>query len=251
MGYHLPLILLLTTLFSGICFVFYRLIPKPMLTCLQSQFSFRVLSFFKDFFWVLLAVLIVRGFVATMYHVPTCSLEPTVIPGDVLIASKYSYGLHMPAWPERVLPTGKPKRGDIVIFYDPVHPKINLIKRLIGLPGDNISYINKVLYINGKKMKQTFIKQGTDLVSNHKMPVQIYRENLEGVQHEISTTVSKPTDNFYHLVVPKGNYFVMGDNRDYSDDSRYWGFVPSHRFFAKAHYILLNWHHMKRIGTKV
>lgn len=251
MGYYFPIILLLLTIFTGVCYVFYRFIPATAHDGLKTNLPFKTLRFFKDFFWVLLVVLIIRSFVGTLYSVPTGSLEPTVIPGDTLISTKYNYGLHLPVWENKVIPTSTPKRGDIVLFYDPVHPKVNLIKRLIGLPGDHISYINKVLFINGKQMTQSFIKDGTDLVSKHEMPVKMYRENLDGIQHDISIAPSLPAQNFYNLVVPKGNYFVMGDNRDYSDDSRYWGFVPLKNFFGKAHYIVLNIDHMKRIGTKV
>jgi signal peptidase I len=251
MGYYFPIILLLLTIFTGVCFVFYYLIPKAKRAELKGYYPFKFLSFARDFFWVFLVVLLIRTWVASLYSVPTGSLEPTVIQGDTLLTTKYNYGLYAPVWDKKLIKTSEPKRGDIILFHDPVHPKSTLIKRLIGLPGDHISFINKVLYINGKEMKQTPVTESTDVVLGHKIPAEIMQENLDGLKHQIFIDPSIPAQDFYNLVVPKGHYFAMGDNRDFSDDSRFWGFVPANNIFAKAHFVLVNFKHFKRVGTSV
>lgn len=251
MGYYFPIILLLLTIFTGVCFIFYYLIPSSKRVLLKSYFPFKFLQLARDFFWVFLIVLIIRTWIASLYSVPTGSLEPTVIQGDTLLTTKYNYGLYAPVWDKKWIATSEPKRGDIILFHDPVHPKSTLIKRLIGLPGDRISYIDKVLYINGKQMTQTPVSEGIDVVMSQKIPAKIMQENLDGIKHNIFINPDIPAQNFYNLVVPKGHYFAMGDNRDYSDDSRFWGFVPADNIFAKAQLVVLNIHHMKRIGTVI
>jgi signal peptidase I len=251
MGYYFPLILLLLTIFTGICFITYHCIPKAKRATLTDYFPFRFLHFARDFFWVFLIVLLIRTWVASLYSVPTGSLEPTVIQGDTLITTKYNYGLFTPVWDHKFMAIGTPKRGQIILFHDPVHPKSTLIKRLIGLPGDRISYINKVLYINGQQMKQKVVGAGTDVVMGHKIPAIIMQENLDGVKHQIFINSNIPAQNFYNLTVPKNHYFAMGDNRDYSDDSRYWGFVPADNIFAQGRMVILNFKHLKRFGTKL
>lgn len=251
MGYYFPIILFLLTVFSAICYLFFLLIPQSKRETLKGYLPFKFLSLMRDFFWVFVVVLIIRSFVASLYSVPTGSLEPTVMPGDTLITTKYNYGLHMPVWNNVIVTTGTPQRGDIILFHDPVHPKTTLIKRLIGLPGDRISYIDKVLYINGKKMAQQPIGKGIDLVQGHQIPALKLMENLDGIKHQIFVNPEIKPQNFYNLVVPKGHYFAMGDNRDYSDDSRYWGFVPAKDIFAKGQMVILNFKHWSRIGTVI
>lgn len=251
MGYYFPIILFLLTIFTGICYLFYLFIPKAQHESLSSFIPFRLLRLARDFFWVFFIVLIIRSFVASLYTVPTGSLEPTVMPGDTLITTKYNYGLFMPVWHNKIITTGTPKRGDIILFNDPVHPKVTLIKRLIGLPGDRISYINKVLYINGKAMTQKPLGEATDIVQGHLIPTTKIQENLDGVIHNILVDPKSTAQNFYNLVVPAGHYFAMGDNRDFSDDSRYWGFVPENAIFAKGQMVILNFKHWNRIGTVI
>lgn len=251
MGYYFPIILFLLTLLSGICYLFFLMIPKTRHESLNTFIPFRVLRIARDFFWVFFIVLIIRSFIASLYSVPTGSLEPTVMPGDILITTKYNYGLYMPVWHNKIIAINNPQRGDIILFRDPVHPKTTLIKRLIGIPGDHISYIDKILYINGKKMSQHPLGNAIDIVQGHKIPATQLVENLNGLQHTIFVNPNIKAQNFYNLVVPKGHYFAMGDNRDYSDDSRYWGFVPADNIFAKGQMVILNFKHWHRIGTQL
>ena len=201
----------------------------------------------RSFFPVLFIVFILRSFLFEPFRVPTGSLEPTILPGDFVVANKYSYGLKLPVWGNELLAVGKPERGDIAIFHIPVDDKTWLVKRVVGVPGDKISYIDKKLHINGKELEYNFIKETKDT-----------EENLLGTKHKIYVTPARDSVSFKDLVVPEGNYFMMGDNRDNSDDSRYWGFVPFDNFEGKAVMIWFSWDQYSwtnfrwdRIGTSL
>ncbi len=201
------------------------------------------------FFGVLLLVWIIRSFIIQPYRVPTGSLQPTVVPGDFLVVNQFAYGLRFPIGNQQFIATGKPKRGDIVLFYWPVNPSVVFVKRLIGLPGDHIEYRNKVLYINGKEMAQTALGKAMDdeppMYPNPEehIPVLLKEENLDGVKHQIYMVddVNNVSSGNFSLVVPPGSYFMMGDNRDNSDDSRTWGLVTENYLIGKAFGIWMSW----------
>lgn len=219
-----------------------------------------LVRFSRDFFWVFFIVLLIRSFIVSPFYVPTGSLEPTIVPTELLLVDHFSYGLRMPVWGTQLLATGIPKRGQIIVFHWPVNPNVDLIKRVIGLPGDKISYVNKVLYINGKEATQKLLGYTLE-TGGMGEPVKKIQENLLGVKHDIYVCVSEnncPNPNvvnFYNLVVPKNEYFMMGDNRDDSDDSRDWGFVPAKDLVGKGLIIFMSWDNIKhdirwhRIGT--
>lgn len=190
---------------------------------------------------IFLIVLLVRAFIVQPYRVPTGSLLPTVIPGDFLAVSQFSYGLRLPVWHYKILGQGKPYRGDIVVFRWPVNPNIDYVKRIVGIPGDRISYIDKQLTINGKVATQTFIDYATDGNPNNHWTVKHLQEDLAGVKHEIYIRPDTVSENFQDLLIPAGNYLVMGDNRDNSDDGRFWGFVPEEALIGKAKLIWFSW----------
>ena len=190
------------------------------------------------------------------------------MPGDFLVVSQFAYGLKFPIGNFKLIPTGEPKRGDIVLFYPPNNPKMIFVKRLIGLPGDKIEYRHKVLTINGQQQPQTLVGKGYDYGDGpgQTEPVDIYRENLDGVIHQIyrrpySTDGRFPleSDNQgdFTFTVPKGTYFMMGDNRDDSGDSRYFGPVPERNIIGQALVVWLSWdpvHHRfrwARFGTSL
>ena len=235
-------ILVFLTLFTGIV----TMVDMLLIYFIKPNHASRKTNVFLDYsrslFPVFVIVLILRSFVFQPYHVPSESLEPTVMPGDFLLATTYDYGLKLPLWNHTIMTVGHPERGQIAIFNDPVNPtKITLVKRVIGVPGDHISYINKVLSINGKEAKQTFIKNTNEVFADgHTRSVKEYKEDLNGVEHLIIVNPSVPAVDFKNIVVPKGKYFMMGDNRDDSDDSRYWGFAPSRYFTAHARFIWMN-----------
>lgn len=220
----------------------------------------------KSFFPVFLAVLIIRSFIVQLYTVPTGSLKPTVIPGDFVLVDQFAYGLRFPVWGGYFMHFGTPKRGEIAVFHWPVNPHVDFIKRVIGVPGDIISQNHGVLTINGKVMQQHFVRKTTDSngPGTTSWNVRVMQENLDGIKHDIylcakgNSCPGAQDLNFKHLVIPKGLYFMMGDNRVDSDDSRDWGLVPITDFVGKGQMIVMSWDHYaswthkirwKRIGN--
>jgi signal peptidase I len=217
-----------------------------------------IIDYSRSFFPVLLAVLLLRSFAYEPFRIPSGSLEPTLLVGDFIVVNKYTYGLRLPVTNTKIWSFHEPKRGDIVVFHWPVNARYDFIKRVIGLPGDTIRYQDKVLYVNGKEMKQTVQSHfdyqplaGTSLAATKST------EDLTGVKHGIYRIPSRSAYTLTDIVVPKDMYFVMGDNRDDSEDSRFWGFVPEKDLVGKASMIWMSfnkrhfgirWH---RIGDKI
>jgi len=197
----------------------------------------------RSFFPVLLAVWLIRSFIVQPYRVPTGSLEPTVMPGDFIAVSQFAYGLRLPVLHTKIIPVENPKRGDIALFRWPVDPSIIFVKRVIGVPGDHVVYKYKTLYINDKKMKQKFIEYNYDIEPGRfKLPVEVKEEDLEGgVKHKIYIQTEGGENKDVDVVVPGGHYFMMGDNRDGSGDSRMWGFVPDNNLIGKGWVIFMSW----------
>jgi len=267
MSFDFPFILVCATVISGLIWLVDSLLwvkKRQALATANNQSASRpkVVEYARSFFPVLLIVLLIRSFVAQPFRVPTGSLEPTVQPVEFLLVNQFAYGLRLPVWHSKIVPISEPKRGDIVVFRWPVNPKIDFVKRVIGLPGDHISYVNKVLTINGKKASQKLVGYAVDSDGGSRnWPVKVMQENLLGVIHKIYVCAKQaqcPTQqvhNFYNLVVPKGHYFMMGDNRDNSEDSRIWGFVSEKALIGKAFLIWLSWDtktssiRWQRIGT--
>ncbi len=201
-----------------------------------------IVDYARSFFPILLIVLLIRSFVIQPFRVPTGSLEPTVMPGDFIAVNQYAYGLRLPVLHHKILDIGEPKRGEIVVFRYPPDPSINYVKRVIGVPGDKISYVDKSLYINGKKIPQTVIGNNVDIEPDMSIPVVEKEENLLGVKHRIFLRPNYiSSGNFYNVTVPPGHYFMMGDNRDDSLDSRSWGFVPEANLIGRAFFVWLSW----------
>lgn len=198
----------------------------------------KIIEYSRSFFPVFFVVLLVRSFVVEPFRIPSGSLEPTLLVGDFLAVNKFAYGFRLPVWEKKIIPVSNPKSGEIVVFRWPPNPSLDYIKRVVGAPGDKVGYHNKVLTINGKEMKQTFVEYTTDESSG--LTVKKYRENLSGVEHDIFVNPEVPAEDF-DLVVPPGNYFMMGDNRDDSADSRFWGFVADEFVRGKAFAVWLSW----------
>ncbi len=196
----------------------------------------KLVEYAKSFFPVLLIVLLLRSFLVEPFRIPTGSLEPTLLIGDFILVNKYDYGLRLPVFGTEIAHVSSPKRGDIMVFRYPNDPSVNFIKRVIGLPGDHISYTNKVLSINGKTADQVAIPSNDPQARGRELK----EENLFGVKHKIYLRDDVPDDNFYDVVVPAGHYFVMGDNRDESNDSRGWGYVPDANLVGKALFIWMS-----------
>tara|TARA_B110000879_G_scaffold193831_1_gene261075 strand:- start:562 stop:1326 length:765 start_codon:yes stop_codon:yes gene_type:complete len=210
-----------------------------------------------SFFSVFLIVFFVRSFVVEPFRIPSSSLEPTLLVGDFLLVNKFSYGLRLPVLEKKIINISAPLRGDVVVFRWPPNDKFDYIKRVIGMPGDKIDYHNKVLTINGIEAKQSVIEMtgftdGQGIVQ----AVERRQEALGDVTHDIFINPAKEVFDF-NVTVPKGQYFVMGDNRDHSSDSRYWGFVPDENLRGHAFFKWMSWNSMlntvrwSRLGTYI
>lgn len=209
------------------------------------------------FFPVLLAVLVLRMAIVEPFRIPSGSMKPTLLEGEFILVNKYTYGVRLPLTGSTVLPMNKPKRGEVMVFRSPRDVSINYIKRVIGLPGDVIEYREKILYINNEAQEQDLIGKDFDTDPNgYAWRVQRGTENLSGVLHPIFV---RPKTGFDMppVTVPEGHYFMMGDNRDVSEDSRVWGFVDEKLIIGKAFYIWMSWDNAQkevrwdRLGTTV
>ncbi|HEX4895099.1 MAG TPA: signal peptidase I [Solimonas sp.] len=214
------------------------------------------IDFCVSFFPVILLVLVLRSFIAEPFRIPSGSMIPTLLVGDFILVNKFAYGVRDPVLHTKFIATGEPERGDIAVFRWPVDPSKDFIKRIVGLPGDRIVYRDKQLYINGEPA--TLDPAGAYTVSSPGFsgPRMVYRmnENLLGVQHQVLVDPNRGADDF-EFIVPPGEYFAMGDNRDGSDDSRFWGTVPERNLVGKAFFIWMSWDSAEtwvdfsRIGT--
>lgn len=185
---------------------------------------------------VLGIVLLLRTFIFEPFQIPSKSMVPTLRVGDFILVSKSAYGLRLPVVRYKIFDLGSPERGDVVVFFPP-HEERYFIKRLIGLPGDEVRVVAGVVYINGEKMPQMAIDDTPD--DDRSV---IMREQLKGTSHQIQKRLSPTRLSLnFTAVVPEGHYFMMGDNRDNSSDSRVWGPVPADRIVGKAFARWLFW----------
>ncbi|AKS42440.1 signal peptidase I [Wenzhouxiangella marina] len=213
-----------------------------------------------SFFPILLVVLIFRSFLFEPFKIPSASMVPSLLIGDFIVVNKFAYGLRLPVLNTEFLSTGEPERGDVVVFRYPVDGRTNFIKRVIGLPGDTITYRNKMLFINGEPMLQeqdgVWIGEGINRNRPGERPLRRI-EQLGEVSHPILVNPQTVQRGQQSWTVPEGHYFVMGDNRDASSDSRAWGFVPEDHLVGKATRIWMHWDCSRgcvvfdRIGDKI
>ncbi|BBU28042.1 signal peptidase I [Burkholderia sp. THE68] len=222
------------------------------------------LEYTASFFPVILAVFVVRSFIIEPFKIPSGSMVPTLLVGDFILVNKYEYGLRLPITNSK-LTNGSPlKRGDVVVFRYPKDESVDYIKRVIGLPGDTVAYEDKKLTINGKPVPETPLP---DYFDDERIGyAKQFEEDLDGRKNAILNNPQVPpfvvgADDFpfrdncnYNAQgvtckVPPGNYFMMGDNRDNSADSRYWGFVPDKNIVGRAFFIWMNFSNLKRVGS--
>ena len=207
----------------------------------------------RSFFPVILAVFLLRSFLVEPFRIPSGSMLPTLHVGDFILVNKFTYGIRLPVIDKKVVDLGSPQRGDVVVFRYPPEPSTDYIKRVIGVPGDRIGYYDKVLYVNGEPVTQRDAArpaqdEGIDYL---RLP-----EQLGTHRYTVQWMPQRPSPQG-EVVVPPGQYFVMGDNRDNSKDSRYWGFVPDQNLIGKAFVIWMNWDSAhfridwRRIGSRI
>lgn len=258
------IILTLITLFTGIVWLFDKLVlskkRQQKLAHLKSQVNDLdkateekitrkswLVENCVSIFPVIGIVLILRSFIYEPFQIPSGSMMPTLLVGDFILVEKYAYGLKDPIWRTQIIETGKPKRGDIVVFKYPLNPNIDYIKRVVGLPGDTIIYqSDKRICLQPKgqdscqlievdNLKDSpFTQDGVILTQMTEQLGDVSHQILTNYARSDATNFYKPRANVNQWVVPEGEYFVMGDNRDNSSDSRYWGFVPEADLVGKA-----------------
>jgi len=214
-----------------------------------------LVEYARSFFPIILVVLVLRSFLVEPFRIPSGSMMPTLLAGDFILVNKFSYGIRLPVVGTKVVDIGDPQRGDIVVFRFPKDPATDYIKRIVGLPGDHIRYSDKTVYINGERATQEYVGiyagVGTGLGMSG---ASLRTEQLGEARHEILIQNSRRIAEG-EFTVPAGHYFVMGDNRDNSNDSRFWGTVPEENLVGKAFMIWMNWDSARggitwdRIGT--
>lgn len=195
-----------------------------------------VVDLCRSLFPVLLVVLILRSFIVEPFQIPSGSMKPTLKIGDFILVNKWHYGFRLPVIGSKVIPMNTPQRGDVVVFKYPQDPRVNYIKRVVGLPGDRVTYQDKTVYINGQPQTQVLLAQ----LPPQNPQLLLIDEKLGGINHQIYRDVAPPRKPG-EWVVPEGQYFVMGDNRDNSNDSRFWGFVPDELLVGKAFAVWMHW----------
>lgn len=219
-----------------------------------------------SFFPVIALVFVLRSFLFEPFKIPSESMVPTLLVGDLILVNKFTYGVRLPIINKKIVEVNNPQRGDVMVFKYPVDNSTDYIKRVVGTPGDKIEYRNKRLTINGKPL--VYQTMAEDYLSEQTLSYsKQLSEDLTGVQHRILNVPEKATyepgvvQNFpnrencsydaegFSCTVPPGNYFMMGDNRDNSADSRYWGFVPDQNIVGKAFFVWFNFGNLKRIGS--
>jgi signal peptidase I len=258
MGFDFELILAIAFLVTGVFWVYDRIVYLPKrkaalanmaeeARCVLSKDDQQRLAEtpklvveVKSYFIIIAVIFGLRSFVVEPFQIPSGSMLPTLKIGDFILVNKFDYGLRLPVLNTTVISTTEPKRGDVVVFKYPLDPSLNYIKRLVGLPGDKVSYHNKVLTVNGEQVSKAFLAKLPISLNPNQEPIELFNENLGGVQHEIYNSY-RFTPHEGDWVVPKGHYFVMGDNRDNSADSRFWGFVPEENMKGRAFYVWLHW----------
>lgn len=217
-----------------------------------------------SFFPVILIVFFLRSFLVEPFKIPSGSMIPTLLVGDFILVNKFAYGIRLPVINKKIIEIGSPKRGDVMVFRYPIDPSLDYIKRVVGLPGDKVVYQNKRLTINGEAIP-------TSRTDDYLHPDRLtfsekYSEKLGDAGHMLLVDKEEPSfvrqvlqfpyrDNCIYnnagvsCEVPPGHYFVMGDNRDASSDSRVWGFVPDQNIVGRAFLIWFNFSDLKRVGS--
>jgi len=243
MNLDFSLILVVLTAFCGVVWLLGALI--------SGRDSWPV-EYARSFFPLLLMVLILRSFIFEPFRIPSGSMKPTLLVDDFILVNKFSYGVRLPVIHKKILDTGEPERGDVAVFRYPRDPRLDYIKRIVGLPGDQIQYRDKTLTINGVVADQTIVGDFVDEAGK-----MIEKTELIGeLEHSILVNGQQGGGSL-EFTVPEGTYFAVGDNRDNSNDSRFWGPVPEENLVGKAFMVWMNFNFKKfrgklgRVGERI
>lgn len=276
MHFDYALLLVLLTAISGLVWLLDRLVLAPRRRQRAAAFGQAAslsdderaersrdalreptpVEYARSFFPLLLAILVFRSFIAEPFKIPSGSMMPTLLVGDFILVNKFAYGLRLPVLNRKVVDIGEPKRGDVFVFRFPMNPKEDYIKRVIGLPGDEVTYRNRVLYVNGEQVPDVYLEAWTGPSERGRdfRGAEVRQETLDGVEYRIMEMPQVRVGHEGTWTVPPGHYFAMGDNRDNSADSRFWGFVPEENLVGRAVVIWMNWDNgidFSRIGTRI
>jgi signal peptidase I len=277
MNWDLATILVLLVIISGLIWLYDVLFFAPRrrhrVESLSPNFATQmdrveiekvpfIVDLARSLFPIFLIVLVLRSFLVEPFRIPSGSMMPNLLIGDFILVNKFSYGIRLPVLNVKIFDIGEPERGDVMVFRYPEDPSIPFIKRVIGLPGDIVEYhyLNKMIYINGELVKQEPIGiyqgvgRGSDMTGRKEQ-----LELLPGAEHKIllDNNNALPSQMLGQWEVPPNQYFVLGDNRDNSRDSRVWGFVPEENLVGKAFLIWMNWDlsnggiNWERLGTQI
>lgn len=249
---NLALILTALTAFTGVIVALDKFVLQKRSAggnATESRGLQTIVEYSRSFFPVLLIVLVIRSFIFEPFRIPSGSMMPTLLQGDFIFVKKYAYGLRLPVTETKILETGNPERGDVVVFRLPSDSGVNYIKRVVGLPGDELRYERHRLFVNGEPVD---VEKAPDATRSRP----VFVEKLGNRAHDILITnpAYSVRDGVYK--VPAGHYFVMGDNRDNSRDSRFIGAIPESHLVGEAvriwmHIDGLSWPRWDRIGNKI
>ncbi|MCL5043287.1 MAG: signal peptidase I [Gammaproteobacteria bacterium] len=269
-----PLILVLAVAITGVLALLDRLWLAPRRAAAVERYQQSVdvadpqtserlakeplaIEYAKSFFPVLAIVLVLRSFLVEPFQIPSGSMKPTLAVGDFILVNKFAYGVRLPVIDTKIIPVSDPQRGEVMVFRYPNDPRINYIKRVIGLPGDHVVYAGKQFWINGEPLEQELIERQVDdeIPPGHPLrtvaQVELREEFIGAQAHQIRLKQLSPAPAEQEWTVPDGHYFMVGDNRDNSNDSRYWsspdidqplwGMVPDNYIVGKAFAVWMHW----------
>jgi signal peptidase I len=224
----------------------------------------------KSFFPVILVVFCLRSFLVEPFKIPSGSMIPTLLVGDFILVNKYTYGIRLPVANVKIMDVQEPKRGEVMVFRYPENPSMDYIKRIIGIPGDTVTYRNKRLTVNNVPVKMqpdgeyAYVESGLSYIYSDRFTESLGEHTYNILINQNVPDMHLPSvhpfplrdncaynEDGFTCTVPAGNYFTMGDNRDSSSDSRYWGFVPERNIVGKAFMIWWNFNDLKRIGLSI
>lgn len=244
MAFGIEPALALASLTTGVVWLVYRLVKGKSTDRLPTTVEYA-----RSFFPIFLVVLLLRAFLVEPFRIPSGSMMPTLLVGDFILVNKFTYGIRLPVTKTKLIPLSEPERGDIVVFRWPVNPRLDYIKRVVGVPGDRIRYQQKTLLINGEPAPVEVVGQYQPEGSGMRALGSIEgRETLGSVQHSVLVNPLapdfSPSCRFLanqEITVPAGHYLMVGDNRDDSNDGRCWGFVPEENLVGQAFFIWMSW----------
>ncbi len=235
MDINFPLILVILVFVSGVIVLLDKLYLSARRQ--QAQGEPVIVEYAKSFFPVLLIVLVIRSFLVEPFQIPSSSMVPTLEVGDFILVNKFAYGIRLPVVRTKVIDVGEPARGDVMVFFPP-HERRYFIKRVVGLPGDRIDYIDNQLFVNGKQVSETLQAQ----LPAAEPSFALYQESVGDANYQIRKELNPQfMVTRRGVIVPQGHYYMMGDNRNNSADSRVWGPVPEANIVGKAFAIWMHW----------